>query len=413
MTGASVERVLRMPRPPQLGSIIARGDDVRLPVYFDFGPAGLIWGNTIATDTAQSQTGALLDLESILRIIGGLIAVLLGASVVGRSRFRGQLHAWQALGVHPAIGVAGKLLGCMTLLVIGSCVTLAVAFAAIAIRFPEEAASVAALLASLLTPTTIYLCVLAAGGAALAVWLPTMSTALLASVGGWCAVAMIGPQIAGVTGPLLSPGVARSEHERARDQVHAEDLRTAEHALGDEVDSVLTGFPDRIPAPALDEAIDKQRPRLESIWMTHVQNTRQTLTNAETQWMNWRVRQMKIEGWSQHLTPGASLVAAATSLAGTGSGLTLAWYRHTAVHQKNLNQALFDNRPMATIRLRGQIAELVRHRTLRWSDLPSPPEIALHPTWQDAVTPLGVLVGYLAAALVCVVAGARRLRSLR
>ena len=412
MSGTTVERVLRVPRPPELGSIVARGDDVRLSPYFDFGPGGLLWGQSVVTDTAQMQAGALFDVESILRVIGGLIALLLGIEVVGQSRFRGQLRAWQALGVNPLVGVAGKLLGCAVLVIAGCVVVLATILLVVSLRLPDDVRRSALIVAGSLVPTAIYLWVLMAAGAALALWSRTMVGASVAGVVVWIAVAMIGPQVTGLVGLLLSPNTPRAEYERARDQLYSENVRAAENALGEALDGVLDKSAPRIEPLAFDAAVLAHKEDLESIWMTHVRATRQVASQAEDQWMRRRIRQLTLERWFQAVTPGACLVGSVTALAGTGPSLSVAWYDHVLAHQRRLTEALFDNRSLATVRLRGQGAALVRHRTLRWTDLPPPAPFPGRSPWREATVPLTALSTYLVLALGLVVAGARRLRTL-
>ena len=412
MTGTTVERVLRVPRPPELGSIVARGDDVRLSPYFDFGPGGPLWGQSVVTDTAQMQTGALFDVESVLRVIGGLIAMLLGIEVIGQSRFRGQLHAWQALGVDPVIGVLGKLLGSAILLLAGCIVVLATTLAPVSLRLPDDVQRSAVIVGASVVPTAIYLCVLMAAGGALALWCRTMVGASVAGVVVWITVAMIGPQVSGLVGLLLSPNTPRAEYERARDRIYAEDVRAAENALGESIDAVLDKSVERIDPLVFDAAVKAHRETLESIWMTHVRATREVTSQAEAQWMNRRIRQLTLERWLQNVTPGACLVGSVTALAGTGPSLSVAWYEHALAHQRQLNEALFDNRSLPTVRVRGQAAEFVRHRTLHWTDLPPPAPVPSPSPWREAIAPLTALSGYLGLALAFVVMGARRLRTL-
>src|SRR6185503_20043782 len=245
MTGAGVQRVLRVARPAELGSLVARGEDTRLASYFDFGPGGLQWGQAAGSDASQMQAASVFDLESIIRVIGGLIALLLGIDVVGASRFRGQLLAWQSLGLDPAVGVAGKLLGCAGLLVSGCVLLLGTAALATGLQLRDDAPGIAALLTSNLVPIALYLCVLAGVGGAVALWSRSLATASIAGVAVWLTIAIIGPQLGGIAGRLLVPVTSRAEFERARDQRYAEDNRAVEDALGEQLVEALAGRPEQ------------------------------------------------------------------------------------------------------------------------------------------------------------------------
>jgi hypothetical protein len=98
LLGWTPERALRVIRAPQLGSVITRGDDMSLPAYFDFGPAGAIWARDVPVDVAELETGRLFDLAFLARVLGGMIAVLVGVETVGAGRGRGTFQAWAALG---------------------------------------------------------------------------------------------------------------------------------------------------------------------------------------------------------------------------------------------------------------------------------------------------------------------------
>jgi ABC-type transport system involved in multi-copper enzyme maturation permease subunit len=408
MTGTAVERVMRVPRPPELGSVIARGEDVRLSPYFDFAPAGLLWGRSVVTDAAQMQAGALFDIESILRVIGGLIALLLGIDVVGTSRVRGQLRAWQALGLSPAVGVAGKLLGCAGLLIAGSGIVLGVVITSVGLRASDGILEVAPMVAASFVPVALYLCTFACIGAAVVLWSRTLVAASIAGVAIWVTVAMIGPQVSAVAGRLLAPVTPRAEFERARDQTHAQDTRAAEDALGDHLALALAGWTGRVPPTAIDAAVSEHKAGLETIWTSHVHVARDGARRAEDEWTGARNRQALIDRWLQYVTPGSCLIGATTALSGTGIDLSRAWYERGQAQQRQLEAVLFDDRPLGTIRYRGQLAELVRHRTLRWSDLPVPPPLVFRSRWREAAAPLAALVVHLGLACVAVAAGARR-----
>ena len=365
MTGTTVERVLRLTRAPEVGSIIARGDDVRLPAYFDFGPAGLVWGRSVITDTVQAQTGALLDVESILRVLGGLIAVLLATQTIGGSRFRGQLSAWQALGVPPVVGVAGKLLGCMVLLAAGTISALVVAAGAASWHLGEGVPL--GMFAWTVVLITLFLSTQAAIGTAVALWMGTPTRASIAGVAAWALVSMVGPQISESAARLLAPIEPRDSFEALRDQTFSEDVRAAEQALGDLVLDPLAPWKGHPPPLILDSVVEAHSTQMEKIWTDHVRAGRKTAQAADATWYQASHRQLAISRWLQLVTPGACLIRAVTAFTGTGAGLSVSWYEHAEARQQQLNAALFDNRSQATVRVLSQTTVHRRHPTLRWS----------------------------------------------
>jgi len=127
LAGRTTELALRAIRPPTVGLVLAHGQDAQIPLYADFSPGGSLQTRTPSVEGSAGDLGGLGDVELIVRLLGGLMAIALGLQTVMRARQAGWLWSLQSLPVQPWQIVLGLWAGCC--FVIGSGVVLCVGVA--------------------------------------------------------------------------------------------------------------------------------------------------------------------------------------------------------------------------------------------------------------------------------------------
>jgi hypothetical protein len=410
LLGWAPEPVLRAIRPPELGSLLARADDGTVAPYFDFGPAGAVWARGVLADGAPSQDGTLFDLESIVRVVGGFLAILMGVESLAAARARGLLKSWAVLGTSPTIACAGKLVGCWAVTALLAVILFGVAALASAVSLRTDTWACSVILARCLVPAVLYLATFTSFGALFALTLRPASSALTAAVAFWITTSMVWPQVVILGARALAPTDGRVAMERLRDLEFAAEVRAGEDALGLAVASTIG----QKPGPETAAAIREHARELNDAWLRHAKSAREAAEAIEKQWDSARERQSRIERWAGFIGPGAPLRRAMAALAGT-EGLTERWSRLIEEHQRSLNDLLFDDRPQVTIRVPAQqgrqLQPFVRRSGPQWRDLPSAPtsDEAQPDPWKESASVMMALAGYLGLSLACTAFAAKRL----
>ena len=410
LAGRQAEPVLRIVRPPELGSIIARGQDLSVPAYFDFGPAGSIWARSVAFDTVQLQAGTLLDLESVIRVVGGFLALLLGLDATTAARTKGVVKAWAALGANPTAVTLGKLFGCWVILVVVSTVVMSAAAVSAVVRLPDDTGNVGALFARCLVPTLLYLGCFTAVGAACAVWLRHPTSAFVGGIAIWIVSAMLWPQIVALGARIQSPTDLRVSIEAKRDQAVADELRAGEDALGDAIVARIG----QVSGDETAQAVVTQRAELEAIWLTHAERARAAATTIETAWIEARTHQASLARLGGFLGPGTTFLRAMAALSATDDDIVWRWPAAADAHQRKLSQLLFDDRPQVIVRAPAQQARqvlpFVRRESPRWQELPAfdAPLVTPFDLWRSAARSQVALVGYCGLFVLLVAIGTWR-----
>jgi ABC-type transport system involved in multi-copper enzyme maturation permease subunit len=410
LPGWAPEPVLRVIRPPELGSLLARADDGTVPAYFDFGPAGTVWARGVPTDEAPSQDGTLLDLESIVRVVGGFLAILMGVESFVTARDKGVLKGWAVLGTSPIATCAGKLIGCWTVMGMLAAVLFAVAIVAGAVSVRPDIETFSIIVARCLVPTFLYLATYTSIGALFALTLRPASGAVTAGVAFWITTSMVGPQVLTLCSRALAPTEGRVAMERQRDLDFESEVRAGEQAVGDAVVAKVGQMSSLETAAAIREHASE----FSEVWLRHARAAREGAQSIEMRWNSARDRRERIESLGGFIGPGAPLRRAIAALAGT-EGLSERWNHLVEDHQRILNTLLFDDRPQVTVRVPAdqgrQLTAFTRRPAPQWYDLPlSPTSLATLPEpWEEAAPSIGALAVYLFLTLGCVAWAAKRL----
>lgn len=221
-------------RPPEPLSVLDQGFDARLGtevrVHLFAVPAeaaGAYRGNEILVPLTE------IDLTTVVGVILGLLALLLGGDAVVADRERGNLRAMLASGASRPALLAGKLLGGLAALGLPLAAALAVSLIVLGFETgvtltPDRVAGVGLLSAAYLG----YLGLMLLFGLLISVRARNRSQALLASVLLWLVAVLVLPVVAGaVARDLTGVQQARRATERRLEQMTAERDRILSDAL--------------------------------------------------------------------------------------------------------------------------------------------------------------------------------------
>jgi hypothetical protein len=344
LTGRTTELALRAIRPPAVGLVIVHGDDDQIPVYVDFSPAGSLQARTPSVEGSTGDLGGG-DLEPIVRLLGGLMAIALGLQTVMHGKQTGWLWSLQSLPVQPWQIILGLWVGCCVVIGSGLVLCVSVAVGTASLTLDDGTRELIPALARALPTWLLYLGIMTALGIGLASWARRQVRAYGAMLVCWLVFAWIGPQFVVTVSQLIGSATPRlsMETDRADDYANAE--RAAEDALG-------RAIADRHPATqtAIDEMIIARHTDLDELWRQEFSVARQRATAREVEWTLQRDRRDQFVRALTVLFPGGLAGRGAADALDTGDVVARAWRQAIAAQQTRYEQLLFDDRPVATLR---------------------------------------------------------------
>lgn len=377
LSGSGVESSLRALRPPPLGIVLAHGRDPVVPVFADFAPAGTLQTRTPSTEEGTGDLGALGDLESILRLIGGLFAVSLGVHAVMRSKQTGWLWSMGSLPLEPWHIVLGLWLGCCLVGWLAVILCVAAAVVATSLSIDGAGSNLVGPAAVALPTWLLYMATMSALGAMLSIRSSRQARTYAAAVLCWLVLAWLGPQFATSLGQVFQRVVPRMVMEADRAERYANAERSAELDLGQ-----LVAAQHPTNQMEIDGVMEALRPSLDSLWQRHALINRMATIQFEDQWQAQRDRQEHVVATLAGLFPGGLVSRGVTNAMDTGDAMTSYWRTTVSTRATTYDRMLFDDRPRINVRVqldRGiELMSFVRR--------PRPLRSSL-PVFEEAVTP--------------------------
>jgi hypothetical protein len=345
LLGSDVETGLRAIRAPEPLSLLTAGDGP-MARFWDFSPSGIRAGRVPEPIVAESGTAGFLDLELVVRVLVGLLAISLAVETIAGERESGALLALLGQPVQARHVLAGKLIGgTITLgLVIG--VTIVAALTTTALTHPRFVTSEAIVsLFGLWILGTLYAFVCFAAGMLMSMGLRLYRHALIGAFVAWTMAALVAPPgmavIVQVITPSRHPAVMEAERARVMEAATSE----AERRMGSEYARLLGGAAEwashRDDVPLTRQA----QARVEPIWTDAVIRARGQLETVRRAFDADRRRQRWIT-WILGLpNPAAAFAKGAANLSGTGDRALDRWESTLTAYQRSLEERLFDDRP--------------------------------------------------------------------
>jgi ABC-type transport system involved in multi-copper enzyme maturation permease subunit len=345
--GAERDPGLRVLRPPETLSILASGLDDVLPELWDFGPSGVHTGRSSANlGGALVSEASILDLEMIIRLMIGLLAICLAIETIAAERASGALLALLGQPISRRLILSGKLLGGTVTLAAIVGIVAAAALTTTAMAHPAFVSwDYVVSLLLLCGAGTVYALICFAGGMLLAIRFAAYRLALVAAFVAWTLATLVAVPAASVIAQAAARTRPAGVLEAERDRLVQTATTAVQRRMGDEYAAALGG-PATWTQLREDAALVKvAQARAERLWDESAKELRARLDALSTQAMAEEARNRRIALWLSVPNPAAAFMLAASNLSATGDRIAVRWQTATAAHQQTLEQRVFDNPP--------------------------------------------------------------------
>jgi ABC-type transport system involved in multi-copper enzyme maturation permease subunit len=398
LNGRQLEPSLRVIRPSAVTSVLVRGFDGVLPTFWDFAPDGVHLGAGPGGASRTPQSGVSLDLEFLIRIVLGLLAVSLAAGALASERESGMLYVLMSQPVRPFELVAAKLIGGVAALGLALTVVVTGVAAAMGVFGPDLwSRDFEWTLIGVSGAALLYLSALYALGLLVGALVSSSSAANVAAISVWIIVAIASVPTIDVLARVIASVPAPEFVESRRQREFETQLRQSELMLGRWY--LDYAGPDWRQANVADAARDQ----IWQAWTAQARARRQQLTRLDDDAALSTTRQRRLWTRLSTFTPAGVFFDAASRLAGTGLPTAGRWDQATKAYQEFLDGALFDSPPNVNLRIPSPIGpamEQVKFRPLVESATlkkPLEPNTGLRASIGEARAPLGVLACYVLA----------------
>jgi hypothetical protein len=381
LSGNDTELALRALRPTNIAMILVRGQDLNIPQYADFSPAGSLQTRVPIADTESGDLGTAGDLELTIRLIGGLLAIGLGIQTVMHAKQTGWLWAMQTLPLRSWQIVLGQWLGCCIVIWVSTAIAIGAAIAAAIWNVDEGGRELTLGVLRAVPVWFLYLSTMAAIGIGLAVWARNQVRAYGAMLLCWLVLAWLGPQFLTTVSKLIRPVNSRVSMETQR----AFGFGDAIGAAADELGQIVSDHHPMNQAAA-EALIDALHDDLDRLWQQRTVEARQKASNLEVRWNLQRDQQERLIHNLLAMFPGALASRGASDATDMGESFVKSWRAGIANQQETYNRLLFDDRPRATFATRlgwidpgRQVFYIVRRKPQSLKALPLGRPVAVSP----------------------------------
>lgn len=405
VTGFPTDPALRAIRTPSTLSILVRGLDDELPLYWDVSPAGTIAGRAGKEAASVQEANLTLDLEFLVRTVLGFLALVLGSEAVAVARDRGTLKVLLSQPLSAAAIALAKFLGGCAVLLLAVATVWGTSLTVLWWKAP-------ALLTSDLLPTsfvlaassTVYLGILFGGGMAVGAIARSPYSANVTAGIVWLMMSFVSIPVLAFASHATAPVPGRSAFEALRDARFAQLARAVEEDVG-------TRFRTLIGPRGDSRSVTIESPvgsEIETLWIERLSAVSRTVRDLTSEASSSWTKRRRTARWVAFLNPAALLLEASSDLAGTGSRSVRRMWDSVEAYQQAMETALFLNRPRITLRVpsdRGTTLEVItRHALPTVADLPRfvEPRVGWIERLQDAADLLAALAVYAVAVGVLV-----------
>jgi hypothetical protein len=347
--------------------VLVVGLDPEIPSAWDFTPRGSESLPPYPHDLKRPRGGIIWDLEALVRVPAGLLAVLIGVAGLSGDRARGWLEALRTLPIPPWHVSLARLTG----------VSFAVLWIVLAwwtgVSLVGSPARVGGQFSKLAGPSAAYLLLLCACGLACGWLIKSRVRAFGAALAVWGAIGVVLPTGVPALLELLSPVGDEAAFERARRERYSDAMRALELRIGGALAPHLPAT--HVLAADLSEPAERAFGLVEDEWKQGLIEARMMARDFDMDWTARRTRRESHLKLNTLAVPGVLFGDVMSGLAGTGRAWADSWREAIAHRQAYLNAVLFDDRPAASVRvtIRGQPNSFVLRRRpdVRISDLSS------------------------------------------
>ncbi|HYK90099.1 MAG TPA: ABC transporter permease [Acidobacteriota bacterium] len=389
--------VLRVLRPPQRLSALVKGLDGILPQYWDYSSSGSTEGPPPTQPRRLVDALGQLDLEFLVRVVLGLLAVLLASDAVAGEKETGTLRMALSQPVSRSAFICGKLIGGMITILAPLISAFLVALLSCQILGLDVArVSTLARIGLLALAGCIYLLGFYALGLAISASFAGQKTALVVLLVIWVCSVLAAPPVSSLLARAITP-VPATQTLEARKRALADDLEREGQEAASRVYREITGQPeDSVSSREYTRNKATIEPKIAPVLVEYINRRRRGIDELDRDAARRASRQNGIAHAIMILSPAALFANAASDLSGTGDMERLYWYQAIQRHEAELDQVLFEDPPVITFRSRFGSVTVTRRMPPTISDLPVfvPPRTDTATAMDAALPSLGLLGTY-------------------
>jgi ABC-type transport system involved in multi-copper enzyme maturation permease subunit len=332
--------VLRTVRRPEPMSVFVCGLDSMMPQYWDYSPSGAVPSPPAWQPLRLADILGRLDLEFLIRVVLGLLAILLAFDAVAGEKELGTLRTVLSYPVARGAVLTGKLLG--------GAATLAVALAGAMLAAVLSAewfgvdliAANSGRIGLLALAATAYLVSLYAVGLLVSSLARTQKTSLVVVLVVWVFTVLAVPPLADLIARTARPVTPDFVVQNGKTALGDDIRKTADRDISSEFQRL--GGQYAYHDPAAKDAIDRS---LGAILLDSLSRRRRLVDEMDREVDRQANSQNRLARVLMAISPAAAFANAAADLAGTGDSQHDAWFAAIERRQSGLNTRLFDDPP--------------------------------------------------------------------
>jgi len=336
--------VLRALRPPQSLSILVRGMDGAMPAYWDFSPAGVKTGPFASRPRRLADLLGQLDMEFLIRVVLGLLAILLAFDAIAGEKELGTLRAVLSQPIARASLLGGKLLGGAFTLVLPLTVAFALALLTAKLSGVDLLRADNLAKAGLLWgAASAYLICLYVAGLLVSSLTATQKTSLVLLLVAWVFAVLAMPPLATLAAQAISLAPPASSVENQKVALEEQLHRDYMEAMGERFWKITGWGPGYSNHEDFKKHKEEIKAALGPLVPEFVSKRRRILEELDRDAGRREEHQRAVAHSLLALSPAAAFTQAAADLAATGDAQYSAWLEAVRREQSLLNRALFDD----------------------------------------------------------------------
>jgi len=395
--------LLRAVRAPEPLSVLVRGLDAAMPAYWDFSAAGIASGPSASRARRLADVLGQLDLEFLVRVVLGLLAILLAFDAVVGEKELGTLRAILSQSISRAALLGGKLAGgAVTLVVPLAAAFLVALLSAQLFEMDLLRADPLEKTALLFAGSAAYLLCFYALGLLISCLTTSQRTSLVVLLVIWVFAVLAVPPLATFVAQAVAPAppayAVEAQKAALAEQIHRDTARE----MG-EIYARIGGeraFSDPNVYDQNKQAIDQA---VAPVMAASTNKRRRLVGEIDSEAERREERQKEISALLMGLSPAATFARGSADLAGTGDALYAAWLEGVRRQQSRLDSALFSDPLFLTLlSASGDVMAFGRRPTPTLALLPpfAPPRGDALTALARALPSLGLLIVYTGVFVV-------------
>ncbi len=361
----------RVIRPPEKFSVLVKGLDGAMPEYWDFSGGGVQTGPAASPAFWMGDLLGALDLEFVIRVVLGLLAILIAFDAISGEKEQGTLRLALSHPVSRPVFWMGKMLGGSFSLLVPLALTMVLALLSAELMGTEVAdRNTMTRAAGLFLVSGIYLLSLHSLGLFVSSAAKTQKTALVVLLVSWVMLVLAVPPLAILSARAISPVHSIHWYEGQKRAV-SDDLRSEKELAIGRTLRELTGSP---PGHLKTSDYTRNRatldPKIDEIDRECLSRQKRFFNEIDLNFERASRRQSVVANAIMAISPASLFAQLATGLAGTGDSDRQNWIEAVRRQQSRLDQFIFNDPRRLTVRDGGSSMSMSQGAPLTLADAP-------------------------------------------